>query len=111
MSQQTVAEVIARALLDARFRSQLVVDPDAALSGYDLTEEERAKLGDLDENALEALASEIEERLSKILPVPIPIRRPEAVPDVLRHPAPNAGVMRLVEAEIHPLDLTRLLES
>jgi hypothetical protein len=65
MSEEAINEVIRRALVDDEFRSQLFSDPEAALSGYDLTEEERASLSAMQEQAFDAFASEIEERISR----------------------------------------------
>jgi hypothetical protein len=81
MSQETVIEVIRKALVDEKFRSQLFSDPGAALSGYDLTEEERASLSALEEEAFDAFASEIEERVSKAGPgLNLPLRPSMPVP-------------------------------
>ena len=65
MSQKVVEEVIGKAVVDAEFRSQLFSNPEAALSGYDLTEEERASLSALEADVFEAFAAEVEERISK----------------------------------------------
>jgi hypothetical protein len=67
MSQEVVAKVIARALGDVEFRSQLFSDPDEALSGYDLTEEQRASLNALEEETFDAFASEVEDRVSRAM--------------------------------------------
>jgi hypothetical protein len=72
MSKESVVEVITKALVDADFRSQLLAEPEAALAGYDLTEEERASLSALEEDALDQFASEVEERVSKATPINIP---------------------------------------
>ncbi|MFQ5401406.1 MAG: Os1348 family NHLP clan protein [Anaerolineae bacterium] len=52
MSEQAVKEVIQRAVTDETFRALLFSDPAKALEGYDLTNEERATLEDLDEEKL-----------------------------------------------------------
>lgn len=43
---RAVAEILQRARTDAAFRTQLLASPTAALSGYNLTSEERALLSD-----------------------------------------------------------------
>jgi hypothetical protein len=79
MSQETVVEVITKALVDTEFRSQLLAEPAAALSGYDLTEEERESLTALQEDAFDAFASEVEERVSKVTPITLPLPVPPEV--------------------------------
>ena len=106
MSQETVVEVITKVLVDAEFRSQLFAEPGAALSGYDLTEEERASLSALQEDAFDAFASEVEERVSKLMPIPIPmpVEQMGMDPDLV-----TLEVSRTVQAELESLDLTELL--
>ena len=41
-----VADILKRATTDLAFRTQLLASPTAALSGYNLTSEERALLSD-----------------------------------------------------------------
>lgn len=43
---KAVADILQRARTDAAFRAQLLASPTAALSGYNLTGEERALLSD-----------------------------------------------------------------
>lgn len=43
---KAVADILQRARTDAAFRAQLLASPMAALSGYNLTSEERALLAD-----------------------------------------------------------------
>lgn len=45
MSADQVQRVLDRAMSEPEFREQLARDPDAALGGYDLTAEERARFG------------------------------------------------------------------
>ncbi|MDE3112925.1 MAG: hypothetical protein KGN00_11165 [Chloroflexota bacterium] len=45
MSAEQLHEILDRAMSDAAFRELLARDADAALKGYDLTAEERAKFG------------------------------------------------------------------
>lgn len=85
MSQETVTKVITKALLDDEFRSQLFSDPDEALSGYDLTEEERASLSALQEDAFDAFASEIEERISRSTGgLKVPLRPARVIEDAVK---------------------------
>lgn len=65
MSEESVLSVIRTALVNKEFRDQLFSDPDAALSGYDLSEEERKSLSSMQEEAFESFTSELEERISK----------------------------------------------
>ncbi len=44
MSQQCLNQVVERASEDELFRQQLADDPETALAGYDLTDEERGAL-------------------------------------------------------------------
>lgn len=43
---KTVAEILDRAARDAAFRSLLLANPAAALTGYNLSNDERAALSD-----------------------------------------------------------------
>ncbi len=44
MSTKAMDEILSRWFLDGQFRAQLRRDPEQALSGYDLTPEQRARL-------------------------------------------------------------------
>jgi hypothetical protein len=68
MSQETVEAIIGKAVLDAEFREALLANPDEALAGYDLTEEELAGLKELDAESLNAMAGSLDERVSKFAP-------------------------------------------
>ena len=65
MSAEQVCEVIGKAVVDGDYRKLLFGEPDKALEGYELTEEERASLLSLKEDTFDAFASELEERVSK----------------------------------------------
>ncbi len=65
MSQQVVFEIIEKAMNDEVFRNLLILTPEIALQDYDLTEEERAMLSDLDEQKLEEYAGELGTRQTK----------------------------------------------
>jgi hypothetical protein len=121
MSRGSVAQVIAKALVDAEFRNRLLTEPDTALSGYDLTEEERDSLSALREDAFDDFASEVEERISKSSPFD-PLRHYVGVQmesgSVALDQDWNEGIAELqgasdeqvIQAElISPEDLSRLL--
>lgn len=65
MSQQVVLEIIEKAVNDETFRNLLILAPEVALADYDLTDEERAMLSDLDEQKLEEYAGELGARQTK----------------------------------------------
>ena len=64
MSAQVVKEIAARAIQDDAFRTELQANPAKALSGYDLTEAERAALSTAQFGSIEDLES-MDDRLSK----------------------------------------------
>lgn len=66
MSQETVQNIIGRAVMDEAFRELLFNDPDQALKGYDLTPEEKALLRDLDREEMAQFAGKLDERITKI---------------------------------------------
>lgn len=61
----TVLEIIARAVNDEEFRKLLFTDPDKALEGYNLSDEERALLSSLDEESLATYGGELGDRTTK----------------------------------------------
>ena len=65
MSAEEVKQVIGRAVLDAEFRKMLFDDPDTALEDYDLTEEERAGLKNIEREKFDDMAGALEERMSR----------------------------------------------
>jgi hypothetical protein len=65
MSAGTVEEIIRKAVVDAEFREALFSDPDKALEGYELTDEEAEKLRGLEPDFFDAQAGELEERISR----------------------------------------------
>ncbi|MCG3141295.1 MAG: hypothetical protein HDKAJFGB_02529 [Anaerolineae bacterium] len=65
MSAETITTVIRRAVAEPEFRTTLFQNPAAALSGYDLSNEERAALSNLTAENFDALSGELETRLSK----------------------------------------------
>ena len=72
MTREAIIDVLAKALADDEFSALLFSDSSAALSEYDLTEEELGLLGNLREDAFEALSFEVEQRISAVTPIPVP---------------------------------------
>ena len=68
LSQESVEWITGKIVLDARFREALLAAPDQTLSGFELTEREKAGLRCLDSETMEALAQTLAIRLSKIRP-------------------------------------------
>ncbi len=65
MSAEGVKQVIGRAVVDEAFRTLLFDKPGEALSGFDLTDEECAKLQTISRDEFDKIASEVEERVSR----------------------------------------------
>jgi hypothetical protein len=65
MSVGTLEEIIRKAVVDAEFREALFSDPDKALEGYELTDEEAEKLRGMEPDFFDAQAGELEERISR----------------------------------------------
>jgi hypothetical protein len=59
MSRRALEAVIGRAILDEEFRLALFAEPEAALTGYDLTADESVALKKVDAESLEACAHNI----------------------------------------------------
>jgi hypothetical protein len=66
MSKEAVESVIGRAVLDGQFREALFAEPDEALEGYELAEEEVSALRAIDAETMESLAGTLDERISKM---------------------------------------------
>ncbi len=60
-----VEQVIRKAVVDAEFRGILFSDPDKALAGYNLTDEEATKLRGLEPSFFEGDTGDLEERISR----------------------------------------------
>lgn len=56
MSKQAVDYITGMIVLDVSFREALMADPDQALSGFDLSEREKAWLKRIDYETMETLA-------------------------------------------------------
>jgi hypothetical protein len=67
MSKEAVEAIIGKAVLDSDFREALFADPDKALAGYELTEQEVATLKGIDAETMESLAGTLDERISKAM--------------------------------------------
>lgn len=65
MSDAHVHQIIINAVVNLEYRDLLFNDPDQALEGFDLTEEERSALIALDRQKFDATASEMEDRISR----------------------------------------------
>ena len=65
MSESHVQQIIANAVINTEYREMLFNEPDKALEGFELTEEERTALIDLDRQSFDATASEMEDRISR----------------------------------------------
>jgi len=63
MSREALEAVIGRAVIDEEFRLALFADPDAALAGYELTEDELAALKMMDAESLDACAGKVGRRV------------------------------------------------
>lgn len=59
MSQQALEAILGRCVMDDDYRTLLFADPDQALAGYQLTQEERAALLAVDAETLEAFAERV----------------------------------------------------
>lgn len=65
MSTETMKIIISRAVIDKDFRELLLGKTADALSGYDITEEERHLLENIDPGKFDALAGELDIRISR----------------------------------------------
>ena len=65
MSQDAVSQIIGRAVVDAEFRQLLFSNPDQALQGYDLTEDEWDALKNLKQDDLEDFSTRLDSRITK----------------------------------------------
>ena len=65
MSQAVVMEIIGKAIDDKNFRKKLFKHPAKALDGYDLTDEERESLSNLNEDNFDGFAGGLGDRTTK----------------------------------------------
>ncbi len=66
MPTEGVQKIIERAITDEAFRTLLLEEPDKALAGFDLNEQEIASLKGLKLEQFEAETGDLEQRVSKI---------------------------------------------
>jgi hypothetical protein len=60
MSKEAFEAAIGKTIVEAEFRDLLLADPDQALAGFDLTEEEVSILKKIDSETLELLSSTLD---------------------------------------------------
>jgi hypothetical protein len=65
MSLESLQTIIGRAVMEPEYRELLFGDPDAALEGYELSEEENSALTSLERETFDEVAGELEERISR----------------------------------------------
>ena len=65
MSQDAVSQIIGRAVTDAEYRQLLFSNPEQALQGYDLTDEEKEALENLEQEDLEDFSTKLDARITK----------------------------------------------
>ncbi len=65
MSAENVEKIIGKAVVDGEYRRLLFSEPDKALEGYELTEEEKSALIGLEREKFDAVAGELEDRISR----------------------------------------------
>jgi hypothetical protein len=66
MSMDAFQAVIGKAAVEAEFRDLLLADPDQALAGFDLTEEEVSILKKIDSETLEMLSGTLDTCIRKL---------------------------------------------
>lgn len=65
MSMQNVEVILGKLVTDQEFRKLLSENPDQALSGYELTDEEKEALRTIDSEKLTALSESLDQRITK----------------------------------------------
>lgn len=65
MTIESIQTIIGRAVAELEYRELLFGDPDNALEGYELSEEEAAALKGLEREKFDEVVGELEERVSK----------------------------------------------
>jgi hypothetical protein len=65
MSQQTVEQIIGRLVIDKEFRARMNTDRAATLAAFDLTDDERSALANVNLEEFNAGISSLDQRVSK----------------------------------------------
>lgn len=65
MAANAVQSVLGRAVTDSEFRKMLRENPGEALTGYDLSDEEKDALMHLDAEKVDGLAQSLDDRITK----------------------------------------------
>lgn len=65
MTQDAIPQIIGRAVTDAEFRTLLFSNPDQALQGYDLSDDEVEALKSLKREDLEDFSTKLDSRITK----------------------------------------------
>lgn len=63
MSKEAFEAAIGKAIVEIEFRCLLLADPDQALGGFELTDEETSILKKIDDETLEALSDALDARI------------------------------------------------
>jgi hypothetical protein len=65
MSEVHVKQIIVNAVINLEYRELLFSEPEQALVGFDLTDEEQAALKGLDRDKFDLTAAKMEDRISR----------------------------------------------
>jgi hypothetical protein len=65
MTPDAVSQIIGRAVTDAEFRALLFSNPDQALQGYDVSDDEIEALKNLKQEDLEDFSTKLDSRITK----------------------------------------------
>jgi hypothetical protein len=65
MAKADIETVLGRVLTDSEFRELLSSNPSEALAEYDLTDEEKDALSNVDSSEFNTLSQKLDERLTK----------------------------------------------
>lgn len=65
MAEDHVAQIIGRAVTDSQFRALLLSNPEEALAGYSLTQDEKEALLQIKQEDLEDFGGKLDKRITK----------------------------------------------
>jgi hypothetical protein len=65
MSKEALEKLFGKAVTDAAFRNELLSNPEKALSGYDLSDDEIKAIKAMDKDSMTKFAGGLDERISK----------------------------------------------